>query len=830
MGQSGIKQATVAIFGLETVTTSENVNPTNVSGNINVVLDVQPNDETVSAIALTLNGETIQCRGTSADADLAGAGGQLEVNCLLRTATVDGECMGMQMSPKYANGEYTLGAFVTTDEGAERSATATQPIMLKNSGFVEIVHAAGEKSLVVSGETFYGGPSDDDNTNMIHACPVAYDETVVGELQLTAKQIETGGDGTALAGAVSFRTSGSTGASRIRTRKDDEAPFTWTLLSRYNSWVEDVAGSDDVTNTEHWFINDGAILDPDGRDVGARFRTDNEPAMSATAFWFDFRAPTISDDSEIVIAAHGAGSDDWTPTTARYYRDSGGNSSRRFRITGMADMGVGHAYGETSMIAVGDISAGRNADTNPDTDFTPIEGYENVTFINQLAEEDPNVDGVADGGGVDSYVAELQSLADRLGNGRWLGGGRIRTATNFGVDRTAPVISRERPAESLVLGTSNELFFEIEDPEIETGEAGSDVSPTVYAWAGDSRYWVESRHYWSSRPSTATGSVTVDVDPTGNARFAREESHTVYVRALDVVGNATSTSFTFVRDQTEPKLSLSAVPSDFSSTVNAASVNVTVAGTLSDATEMQRVFLSIHAGNTCTADSDPLKSSQVSGPIRRLDNETNKIEFSEVFTVKKGDDAGPTSYCFFLEAEDIARDADDRATPNVYSQMVSTFSVAWPAGTPPPPAGPTFEFMNLDETDIDGALEVTEGAGTGSGVEYAVKLANVATAPTATAPLTVTLTPSAGVSTFRGGTAATTLSFDGTQDTLVVEVLTAHDLDIMSDMGSVAHSATGYEAASVAVQSNDDDFAISADMASISENDAAAEVTVTTIH
>ncbi|MYG20759.1 MAG: hypothetical protein F4208_14660 [Gemmatimonadales bacterium] len=63
-----------------------------------------------------------------------------------------------------------------------------------------------------------------------------------------------------------------------------------------------------------------------------------------------------------------------------------------------------------------------------------------------------------------------------------------------------------------------------------------------------------------------------------------------------------------------------------------------------------------------------------------------------------------------------------------------------------------------------------------------------------------------------------------------MEVLTAHDLDIMSDMGSVAHSATGYEAASVAVQSNDDDFAISADMASISENDAAAEVTVTTIH
>ena len=46
-----------------------------------------------------------------------------------------------------------------------------------------------------------------------------------------------------------------------------------------------------------------------------------------------------------------------------------------------------------------------------------MDGLENVTFVShQLPEEDPILNGVADGGGVDCYVAEVQSLADRLGN------------------------------------------------------------------------------------------------------------------------------------------------------------------------------------------------------------------------------------------------------------------------------------------------------------------------------------------------------------------------------------------------------------------------------
>ena len=69
------------------------------------------------------------------------------------------------------------------------------------------------------------------------------------------------------------------------------------------------------------------------------------------------------------------------------------------------------------------------------------------------------------------------------------------------------------------------------------------------------------------------------------------------------------------------------MPNNFGATT-AKSVSVTVAGTLSDATEIRRSFLSVHKGTTCTA-AEPLEPSQVSGPVRRLHNGTNEIEFSE---------------------------------------------------------------------------------------------------------------------------------------------------------------------------------------------------------
>ena len=823
----GEDPATVVISRLLDANREAIGDPTNISGTIYVLLDVQPNEETVTDIALTLNGEAVTplCRGSSGDAaadipGLAQSGSQVEVECQLRTNAVLGECTGMQLDPKYANGEYELSAYVETTRGDTREAFAGQAITLNNHGFVKIAHSPGAESEVgahTNGLTFYGGPSVEGNVNMFHACPVAYDGTIVGKMTLSTMLTDTSQE--AVEGpTVSFR--------EVRNGPQfpaKESPFTWSASTIW--WSGNTSVENDPGETETWIINSGQILNPDGGDITSTFRMGDATAKLGPLH-FDFKAPVRTNESEVVIANANAAASTWVSTEPMHYRDGSGGSTRSFRITQMSDMGVGHVYGTTSMIAVGDCAVGANADTRGSTEFVPLDDdAANVRFINQLPEEDPVAEGVADGGGYDCFVAEVQSLADRLGNAVGLGNvPRIRTKSTFGVDRTAPEISRERPSEPIVL-SSDMLFFEVEEPRLGTGENGSGLASAVRAWAGSSSR-TSGRVYWRGTASAATGSVDIDITPEDGSTFAAERSHTVYADVADNAGNYTGTSFTFIRDRTEPALSLSAVPSSFTSTVTAASVNVTVAGTLSDATEIRRAFLSIHKGATCARDDDALPATQASGPVRRLDNGTNTIEFSEVFTVKQGDDLGATDYCFFLHAEDDARDADDRAAENAYSDDIATFSVAW-TGTPaePPADAPTVEFMNVDGSEIDGPLGVTEGATdvAGGAAQYAVKLANT-DADTAI----VRLTTSAGVTV-----APTTLNFpntDTTSDTLIVTVTTVHDTDIMPNDGTVTHSSSSFDNfadASVDVTSNDDDFEITADVQSIDEDAAATTVTVT---
>ena len=115
------------------------------------------------------------------------------------------------------------------------------------------------------------------------------------------------------------------------------------------------------------------------------------------------------------------------------------------------------------------------------------------------------------------------------------------------------------------------------------------------------------------------------------------------------------------------------------------------------------------------------------------------------------------------------------------------------------------------------------GEGT-SDTSYWVKLANVATAPTEEAPLSVTITPAAPVSV-----SPRTLSFDGTTntDSLEVTVTVTHDLNLASESAAITHSATGYGDADFTVKTVDDDFAISVDTESVREDDAAKEVEIT---
>ena len=64
----------------------------------------------------------------------------------------------------------------------------------------------------------------------------------------------------------------------------------------------------------------------------------------------------------------------------------------------------------------------------------------------------------------------------RWGTRRNLSRVRIQSAANFGVDKTSPNIDDLQPDEELVLMDGAMLTFEVDDPELETGENGSGIN------------------------------------------------------------------------------------------------------------------------------------------------------------------------------------------------------------------------------------------------------------------------------------------------------------------------------------------------------------------
>ena len=834
--ESTIKEATVTIFGLREVTDrNAAVDPTSVSGDVTVLLDVQPNDENVTAIDLTLGDMMISCRGTSSDGatpvGLANSGGAVEVECFFDTDAVMGYCEGMQLDPQFANGEHELGARITVADGGTRDALATQMLTLNNSNYVMIDHNPGGTSLVVGGVTYYGGPSSEENLNTFDVCPVAFDGTVVGSIGLRGETTTPDGR------SVSFLTHrpGRYGEFYGVRRTDSEAPFTWTALSTQNAHIEDVV---DGGSGGHMIIQDGVISDPDGLDISDKFMP-GDAAEDHTAIgpiFLDFAAPRLGGadaPSEVVIG--GASVEAGT-----YYSDVSRGRAQSVAASNITEAGSGGARGiHNQVIAVGDCSVGANADTGRLGAGTPfVAVVDDANVIGDIPEDDAEAGELSDDGGVDCYVAELQSATDPLGNSTFLGATRIRSAGHFGVDRGAPVIDDEQPDEVLALKADAMLTFEVEEPDLETGEPGSGLdNGDVDAWAGSSNPG-SNRVYWTHETTVDDGLVTVPTVVGRSSRGGDEEGrHTVYVRTYDMASppNSATTSFTFIRDTKSPTFVVSKSQSDIGFT-NSPSVLASVGGVISDGSVIQKAELSLRkvaaAGDAC-AQGDTLsqgRTGRVARNKRDLENDTNSITFDETFTIRRdGDGMGAETYCFFLEVEDSAVDSDGRGDGNSMSYDVGQFSVHWP-GTPPTPPGPTptFAFQTADDntspttfTDAD-SLSVAEGTEASANMGYWVRLKDVATAPTATAPLSVTVSAPAGLTA-----TPTTLSLMSATDSALVTLAAAHDLNLTSELHMVSHTATGYGAASFPVRVTDDDFMLSASVGSVTEDADSATVIIT---
>ena len=815
VGRIGFKEALVAIVGLQDVRDrSKFINAASVSGNVSVILDVQPNDEVVTAIALTLGDHVVQCRGTSSDmspvAGIAASGGQVAVECFLDTDAVSGACVGMQLDPAYPNGDYSLGAFLTTDEGETRTTLATLPITLKNSGFVIIAHEAGERSVVsetTKGLTFYGGPPVDGNVNRFHACPVSYGGTTVGSMQLGSIHTNTSRPPVATVpqpaageGLLSFRRADGAPHDPV----DREAPFTWEIGTA--TWTGNTAVENRPGWTEYWIENRGLITNAEGLDVTAEFRHDTDgdgtvETAKAGPFHFDFSAPRINYPegfafSEIVVSSPGFAADrgrgNRRISDGDYFSDGEGwGGPARLIVSNVGENGVD---GRNEVIAVGDCSIPANTDARASTAF--VAAFDDVRNISELPEDDavgPAGGDLSDDGGLECYFAELQALEDALGNSTWLGeddaSHRVQSGGAFGVDRTGPEVDRLTPDEPGVVVSTNEFTFEAEDPELATGEDGTGFANLQLqrfvngAW--NRTYDIIAGHVG---PRVVRGPVKIFM----NIHRLEDGPHAVRAIVGDnaLPFNYSLANFEFVRDTKAPTLSLGSAPAALLSAGSASAVTVTVSGSIRDDNVIDEALLSIYTNNgsrdICAgADAADTKLSDkrvATGTTKDLENDTHRIDFEESFLIERPPSGGGLEHlCFLLEAKDVAVHADGNDDwANTAQYELGNFAVNW-GGDESLPAVSVSDARAAEGDAVVFTVSLSAASSRRVTVEYATS--------DGTATSGTDFTAKSGTLTFAANETSTTVSVATTDDS-VVESDETFTLTLSNPAGATLGDAT----------------------------------------
>ena len=828
---AGGRPATIAIFGLCSVTDRNmSLDPTNVSGDVSVLLDVQANDETVVGIALTLGEQVIQCRGTSADADptagLAESGGELEVECFFNTDAIDGECVGEQLSPLYANGDQALGAYLTTDEGKARETFATQNVTLNNAGFVMVTHSKGN-SLLKSGVAIYGGPSDADNQNTFQACPVSYGGTEVAKLSFRA--LNTGpakAEPHEAATSLAFTAPTGTGAARKifnGVAADREDTFSWEVHSSFNGAVQDEGPG----GREHWVFVGETLENEDGLDVREEFGATNAGESDAAVgpFYFDFKAPTA--EGIVVGQARTLAIEipaDVSLSAGNFYLD--------------ASDGEGIGLGSHG-ISVGDCAAnssvnfpGKGSANRAEVGFDAL--YTDVTSIAELAEDDAARND--DSNGADCYVAELASLTDKLGNA-WRSTGDPKLASsyhhtaNFGVDKTAPVLEDFEPdefddpisGETVMVpadppgteGTPQHgvviIDFEMQNGDLASGDAGTPVlgGTATVPNEDDPTEPIEVGSVMRANPTNPTDDdwvATLD-------RLGDDGPKSVTIEVVDsaLPMNRASWTANFVYDTTVPSFSGSGPTGAMIASGNSVSVNVS--GVIEDMSEIENAVLTVRSneGNMlfCEMEGDTvMPASRVpsngrTGAGLNVADGTNEVSLDESLTiVRPTAESANEPLCVLLETEDAAG--------NTAAYSLGTFTVTWPFGM----------------TITPSSLEINEP--TGPDAVPAPMTFNVSLSQQPTSAVTVSITGGAAGSISVGPASLTFTPSDFGIKPVTVSV--AQDDNVVSETAtiSVVASGGGYSGVrgSVAVTAVDPDLEFSIDDVSVAEGETET-VTVT---
>ncbi len=684
----------MTIQGLRSIATGLPVNPTALAGDINVVLNVEENDETVTEVDLLVNGNPIGCQSVTpnrvpGEGVRLSQGGSDTVECFFNTDDVQGACVGVQLAPSFPNGNHTLGARITTS-GGTRDATNAAAITLVNGNFIIVTphdfgDANGQGIIGTNGRRYWGGPADlngdgtNDNTVGFAACPVAYNNVNVASLGIGG--VATDGSGNHV----------NLGSGAGAVRQDGSAPFIFTAspTATGNPAVED----DPFLGTGHsiaQFGNVGSVFDSNGLNVTSQFTYGG-----FTNFWLDFASPVVNSGGASMIQISAA---DIAANTSY----SAGN----FGISFVVDGGVGWAFGSGAQLDVEECLTNPTTPQHPDSKAVADIDEEDAVVGNPVPATTDNA--------FDCWEAEVRKLTDLLGNATNLTATPIPTSPNFGKDVGAAAISMMQPGASVTvlnpdananggvcadLGDCS-LMFNAADVLLANGDPGSATNETGCLAGGPCAAVVAVK---TSGPSAAATSFPVDNVNTnstdkmvgGNADFIIDfgfgigaQPDGAYVVTLTVPDNAvpanTAThAYSFTLDDTAPVHgALNPAPVGSPGT-NATSIVFTIGGSIGDANIIKTATLTVieSVDNNCSTTGDNTTLTVASGRIDQnnvaLANGTNAITFNQSFTVTEpGTGTITRTYCFRITAEDEAKLKDGTATGNA-STLNTQVDVTW---------------------------------------------------------------------------------------------------------------------------------------------------------
>lgn len=673
-----IENATLSI-GEITDQAGDPVDVSNVSGQINVEVNVEKADEDVDQVSLLVDGEVVSTQDfASGNVEAQDVSAQSDVEVLVfnfRTDRLEGSEAGAVRTAQnieldgniergqFDNSDHTISAQLTTGSGAVRSAENSQTLTFNNDNLAIAAHLSGGQGVVEPsvGNRYWGGEDI-----QMSITPVIFDGGLsAGSVTISASSGNQTASGN---GAIVFDSPTVSGE-----------PFVFDILQADNAGgIEDARGAPDGPGGFGSDFGVADIRDDAGATVVGQFTL-----IQRNDFFLDFDAPDQGGAINVLLSGG------QTVIPNDFLSDE---PASEFTLPGTSDDGVGGTFARASDNFQIDIIDGAGATLFEDVDVT--------------AELTENALG-ASASGPENH-ATVTGLEDNLGNAP--AAITIGNSVDFAIDFNAPAESNVLPSgggsSSFVfngdatggLTGAHVLQLDVADPALSNGEApsGTDhASSTATAIAPDGTQTNITGSLSTDRNGDATnGDYAVDVSSGGAALAQGSWSVVVGYQDLANDPNTASQTYQFILDTQAPTFG-ALDPTPQSTGTDATSVFQDIGGTINDANEIVSATIEVRAdwdpatgatgigshadgdGTDGTADGDGVceptdelldttNGDLVTGNTRDVANGTNSIEFNERFEINDPfpSGTGTVMYCFFVNATDEALDNTGAADGN----------------------------------------------------------------------------------------------------------------------------------------------------------------------